>query len=226
MVALGDTVSMGAPSPVLTTHTRSRGELLNLARIKYLGHLRIPSPIRTVIQRIPKITPKKNEGEKTTFETNEQKSLILSFILSDTLDAQTQGSILMKNVNRPLTTTVATSRNVQEGKDDKAAVVAFKSEVLEREEVASVSFMGEEEVTFNSSVKSAGPNYKPSHRNQSYSKDFDTSTQPGIPLEQTPHWQKLIKMPPDTFQLMTQSAENKTTGQGTHGSAGYMITSQ
>ena len=40
LVALGDTVSMGAPSPVLTTHTRSRGELLNLARIKYLGHLR------------------------------------------------------------------------------------------------------------------------------------------------------------------------------------------
>jgi len=97
-----------------TAQHRSLKELLNLARIKYLGHsIRKQSPIKTVTQNTLKQTPKLNDRRIPKLDTNKQLRDLLPPVLrssrlrlADPSQAQTQEFISMKNANSSFTTTV------------------------------------------------------------------------------------------------------------------------
>lgn len=105
-----------------TAQHRSLKELLNLARIKYLGHsIRKQSPIKTVTQSILKHTPKLNNRRIPKLDTNKQLRDLLPPVLrssrlrlADPSQAQTQEFISMKNVNSSFTTTVPAPRQTEE----------------------------------------------------------------------------------------------------------------
>jgi len=105
-----------------TGQHRSLKELLNLARIKYLGHsIRKPSPIKTVTQSIPKQTPQLHNRRIPKLDTNKQLRDLLPPVLrssrlrlADPSQAQTQEFISMKNVNSSFKTIVPAPRQTEE----------------------------------------------------------------------------------------------------------------
>jgi len=109
-----------------TAQHRSLKELLNLARIKYLGHsirTRKQSPIKTVTQITLKQTPKLNDRRIPKLDTNKQLRDLLPPVLrsnrlrlADPSQAQTQEFISMKNANSSFTTTVPATRQTEEAR--------------------------------------------------------------------------------------------------------------
>jgi len=112
-----------------TAHQRSLEELLNLARIKYLGQdLRKQSPFKTVNQRKPTPTAKVINRRIPILNTSKQLRDLLPpmlrssrLSLADPSPAQTLEFISMKNVNSSLTTPVPTSRQTEEGEEMEMA---------------------------------------------------------------------------------------------------------